>query len=326
MANTKDKIIEIFEQNRGKVISGEIIANEIGISRNAVWKYIQILTSEGYDISKEKGKGYIFKKENDVLSKEGIKKYLNFETGNIYVYDKVSSTNDLLKTKSEENEWTVICACEQEKGKGRLGRSFYSPKDTGVYFSVLIKPTFSIEYSTFLTTACAVSVCNAINKIFNGLNPKIKWVNDIMIDEKKVCGILTEAQYSVENSMFDYVIVGIGINIYTPNGGFPDDIKSIASQLTQEKEEDIKNKIVAYVLNEYHSLYSQIGKGDYIASLYKDMSMVIGKNVTVIRGESKRNAKVLDIDNKCRLIVKYDDGEDGCLSSGEISIKVKKDE
>ena len=168
--------------------------------------------------------------------------------GTVEVFRCINSTNLALRERTQEEEGLVLAAMEQTNGLGRLGRSFMSPANTGIYFSILLKPQIANQEVTLLTTIAAVAVCEAIEK-YTDKKPQIKWVNDIFIDSHKVCGILTQAAFQMENLDPEYVIVGIGINLYMPTEGFGKELENIAGSVLQEQSGDIKNKILAETLN-----------------------------------------------------------------------------
>ncbi len=263
----------------------------------------------------------------DVINTEGIKKYLNGGAGSIVkteVYDCVESTNTLLKAKAREGaeEGLVIVASRQTGGRGRMGRSFFSPEDTGVYLSILLKPEIKSADAVLVTTAAAVAVCRSLEALgVDGAG--IKWVNDIFVSGKKVCGILTEAAVNPENGYLDFAVLGVGINIYSPEGGFPDEIKDIAGAVFENKEADLRNRFTAYFLNEFFGFYGELTERAHCPE-YVERSLVIGKMVNVLSGDNQREALVKGIDNDCCLIVQYKNGEIHKLSSGEISIKLNK--
>lgn len=319
---TKERVLQILEENYGNYVSGEKIAKSLGISRNAVSKNVFGLKNEGYNIKSEKNNGHMLCALNDVISSYGIDKYLDFEC-NTVVYNEIGSTNDFIKEIFNQSvpEFFTVIAKKQNKGKGRLGRSFFSPEETGVYFSFLLKPDFEINISNIITTCASVAVVRAIKKIFPEIKPEIKWVNDVFANGKKVCGILTEGMYNVEVGKFDYVVVGIGINVYFPENGFPEEIKNIAGALSKEKKNDGRNKLIANILNEFHKIYMHYDANE-INTEYKENCFVIGKRVNVVKNGEERPAKAESIDELFRLIVKYDDGTKEALQSGEISIKV----
>ena len=255
-----------------------------------------------------------------VLNKKILEQYLNQKL-NIEIFDELDSTNNYLKKLGSqgEKENRLVIALSQTGGRGRMGRSFYSPNGTGIYFSLLLCPEFSAEKSLLLTVMAAVSVAEAIMK-YDKNDVKIKWVNDIYIDGKKVCGILTEGAIN-SNKKLDYAVVGIGINVIAPENGFPDDIKDIATTIFPGNTEDnIKEKIVADVVNIFFNMYSGTDN-DYI-NRYKEYSYLTGKEINIISGESTRPATVIDITDDCHLLVKNEDGELEEISSGDVSVRL----
>lgn len=319
--STRNEIIALLEQNRGTYISGGKIAEQLSISRTAVWKSIQKLMDEGYNIDAVTNKGYMLSEDTDILSKDGVMRHLNVRMPiRLDVMKSVDSTNLELKRRANEAEGLVVAASEQTGGMGRLGRSFSSPSDTGIYFSILLKPQIDNSEITLLTTIAALAVCEAIEKLTDK-KPLIKWVNDVFIGGKKVNGTLTQASFSVENLAPEYVIVGIGINVYEPIGGFPPELKDIAGAVCSEKQGEFKNRLLAEVLNSYFYYYENFEKKEFIAE-YKKRSFVIGKNVNIISPTDSRRAYVKDIDDACRLVVRYDDGTEDVVSTGEISVRL----
>ena len=319
----KDKVLRDLENNRGKYISGEALAGSLGVTRNSVWKAIKSLEGQGYEILGVPNKGYMLKATSDVLSVQGIEKYIGTQEGvfEIEVYKRLPSTNDLLKN-SNSKEGRVIVAEQQTAGKGRVGRSFYSPKGTGVYFSLLLTPTIPIDEATAITAAAAVAVAEAMEK-FTGDDVEIKWVNDIFIKGKKVCGILTEGVFDVENRRLGQVVLGIGINLTAPEEGFPGDLGVLAGSVFKEGKSpsDSRNLLVAEILLRFWPYYKNLGVKSYLSG-YRQRSMVTGKDILILRGQdSPKKAKALDIDENFHLIVETEDGEVEHLSSGEVSIR-----
>lgn len=318
----KKQIAEILENNRDKYISGNTVAQQFNVTRAAVWKAVKSLSDDGYPIEAIPNKGYRLSSTCDILSAAGIKKYLSDnEFFNIEVNQCVSSTNTILKEKRHggADEGYTVIAGSQTEGRGRLGRSFFSPSDTGIYISILLCPDIPPGDSVLMTTAAAVAVCKAIEELTDR-PPCIKWVNDIYMDKKKVCGILTEASFSIENQKLDHLIVGVGINVYPPNSGFPDEIKESAGAVFTEKISDARNRLAAGFLNSFYNIYQSFENKPFIDE-YKKRSFLIGKQVDVISSSSTTSAVVTGIDNNCRLLVQYGDGSCAALSSGEVRIK-----
>ncbi len=322
MQSTKDKILQFLLAHQGQFISGEQMGKALYLSRNAVWKSIKALQSDGYAISAVSNKGYSLLLTKDILSTEGIKRYLSdTDFFDIQIHKSLASTNDTLKQAASQNakEGSVVIANTQTNGKGRLGRKFYSPDETGVYFSVLLRPKLTNAEITMLTSMAAVAICRAINKA-TGKQAQIKWVNDIFLDNKKICGILSEANFTLENGQIESIILGFGLNIYTPTDGLPPEISNIAGVLLKQKVEDIRNKLVAYTLNECIALYKNFD-AKQIAKEYKELSCIIGKKIQIVKNEANYTAIALDIDEKNQLLVEYDDKSTATLNSGEVSIK-----
>ena len=322
---TKEKLLQLLDENKNNWVSGEITAQKLSISRAAIWKAVKSLRSDGYLIDAVRNRGYRLVSDADVLSELGIWKYLQPECSSldIQVVSEVGSTNDSLREKAIGGypEGTVLIAGMQTDGKGRLGRRFYSPADTGVYMSILLRPTdIPPSKALRLTTAAAVAVCRAIESV-SGKEPKIKWVNDVYLDNRKICGILTEGAVSLESGSLDYVVLGVGINVYCPEKGFPADIEDIAGYIFDEKMSDGKNKIASAFLNNFMKIY-QSGDLESFIDEYRKRNFVIGKNIYVINDGFIRKAFALDIDDNCRLIVCFEDGKIEHLETGEISIRL----
>lgn len=255
------------------------------------------------------------------MDKKVLEQYLNQKL-NITIFQEIDSTNNYLKKigSKGEKENQLVIAESQTGGRGRMGRSFYSPNGTGIYFSLLLHPEFSAEKSLFLTVMAAVSVAETVMR-YNENDVKIKWVNDIYIDGKKVCGILTEGAIN-SNKMLDYAVVGIGINVIVPKNGFPEEIQDIATAIFPgNSEENIKEKIVADVVNKFFDMYNGIDTD--FDKRYKEYSYLTGKEINIISGEDTRPATVIDITDDCHLLVKNENGEIEEISSGDVSVRLK---
>ena len=319
----KEKLLELLDKNKGQFISGENAAEMLDCTRGAIWKAVKSLRDEGYSINAVTNKGYCLDENTDVLSSEGVKKYLSESAKelDVKVYKVVESTNNTLKECANAGapEGTVIISGEQTKGKGRLGRTFFSPSDTGLYMSILLRPEMTASDAIKITTAAAVSVAEAIEKV-SGINPDIKWVNDVYINGKKVCGILTEASFSMENGGLEYAVLGIGVNAYEPENGFPEEIKDVAGAVFRKRENDMRNRLAAEILNSFTYYYKTLERGGYYES-YRKRLMWKGERINVIRGDKKTPAVMIDVDKDCRLKVRYDDGREDYISTGEISIR-----
>lgn len=320
----KEQVLQALEEHKGSTLSGEALAEGMGVSRAAVHKAIKALREEGYRIEAVTNRGYSLAENSDMLSAQGIAAHLAPELSRlpIHVYKTVDSTNNVAKKLALEGaeHGTSILAFHQSCGKGRLGRTFISPANTGIYMSVLLKPSFDMSHSVLITTAASVAVVRAIEKVCS-LKPEIKWVNDIYESGKKVCGILTEAITDFETGRIEYLILGIGINCSTK--GFSEDLLNIAGALEGRFS---KNQLAAEVLNQLLPLVARLEERTFIED-YRTHSMVIGKTVKVYKGGYEKGktaplARVLDIDENGGLQVLYSDGSQETLSTGEISIRL----
>lgn len=323
--SVREEVKKLLEANRDKSLSGQEIAEQIGVTRAAVWKAVNTLKQEGYRIEAVNNRGYRLLEESDILSPEGIKleldeKYRNYK---IDVYKTIDSTNQEVKRQALEGagQGLVVLAEQQTMGKGRRGRSFYSPAGTGIYMSVLFRPSPEQSKDVVLvTTAASVAICRAIRKVLNE-EPEIKWVNDVYFRGKKVCGILTEAVSDFESGQIDTVVVGIGINYHVPEDGFPEEIRGIAGSVCTDENMIPRNSLVAAVLNELFAIYEKLSEREYMED-YRRWSNVIGKDVRFTSGDGWMDAKALDIDDNGGLLVQLDNGEKKTLRTGEITLRV----
>lgn len=359
---TKDKILARLESAGGEYISGTSLAKWLKISRNAVWKAIRSLISEGHNIESSMPRGYRLMDEKDILSIGGISSNIDDDLCHLFTFDvreSVGSTNSLLKeiassgyysretnsfdlqssssgrdsllcdnkelnapsyAPSYAPEGLVLAASHQSAGRGRLGRSFFSPENTGLYFSLLLRPQMAVSDSVFITTAAASSLCIAIEESF-AIKPEIKWVNDLYYKGKKICGILTEANLDLATGALEYVILGVGVNLYPPSGGFPEEIRSVAGSLLDFERSGGRNLLLGRFLTHFWRLYKGSDKCE-ITELYRKYNFTVGKKISVISGDSIRPALALSISDDCSLEVLFEDsGERAYLSSGEISIR-----
>lgn len=319
----KHQVLKILEENRGNSVNGAKLAEELYVTRSSIWKAIKSLQKDGYCITAVTNKGYCLQPGNDIVSAESILPYLREGAGKfkLDVRQTVTSTNTIAKELASQGaeEGTVIIAREQTEGRGRMGRTFYSPNSSGVYLSIILRPHLSIEDSLLITTATAVAVAKAIESVAD-VKAEIKWVNDIFVSGKKVCGILTEASLNFENGGLEYAVVGIGINIDTKD--FPVDIKTIAGSLFTDKPNDtpVTSTLVAEILNNISDCMSSLTDKKYIKE-YRDRSFLIGKEIIVIKGSITVPAIAVTIDERARLVVEYEDKTREALNSGEVSIR-----
>lgn len=323
----KRKIIDMLKSAAGNFVSGETIADELKVTRTAIWKSIQTLKNFGYDIESRGKLGYKLNRMADLLLPAAVQSGLNTKIiaveNNFIHKDLVDSTNNLAKKLAYEGaaDGTVIVAEEQTGGKGRLERNFYSPRCKGIYFSVILRPKCLPKDAPKFTLMAAVAVANAMQR-FN-LPAKIKWPNDIMFDGRKVIGILTELSAQIEK--VNYIVVGIGINVNIATKDFPADIKKVAASLSEINGGKISRlDFFRAVLEEFDKLYCTINAEGFgkIFEYWKKFNITLGRNVKVISAETGEsfNGVAEDIDEDGALIVTTESGRQ-TLYAGDVSIR-----
>ena len=261
---------------------------------------------------------------NDVLNEEGVRRYLHADGLRLQVVPVISSTNTVLKRMAEEGAEEGLCliAEEQTAGKGRMGRSFYSPAGSGLYMSVLLRPMLKAADAVNITACAAVAVAEAIESLAQ-VQAQIKWVNDLYVEGRKVCGILTEASLDSGTAAVNYLVVGIGINIRPPEGGFPADLQKIAGSVFGEEEiPGLRCRLAAAVLDRLLGYYEHLQEKPWLEE-YRKRSLVTGKEIRVLMpGKEPENGTAIGIGDDFSLLVQMEDGTLRRLNSGEVSIRV----
>lgn len=316
----KSDVITTLEKNKGKPVSGQQLADELGVSRAAVWKAIQTLTQEGYNISATRCKGYALDESSDVLSSAGITACLRDRELDVPVVflGETDSTNIQAKRIALEGgaHGTVVVADKQTAGKGRLGRSFYSPAGMGIYLSILLSIQESVPEPQMITVYAAVATARAIEKIC-GEHVGIKWVNDLYLNQKKICGILTEATLSLEGGGIDNIIIGIGINCTGSEEDLPEDLRDKAGFLG--KGDYTRNELAAEVIAQIMRYDNCVFPPDVINE-YRKRSILTGKRVSYSKSGQYREGMVTGITDLGCLVVQLDNGDTDELFSGEVSL------
>ena len=309
----KDDVLKILEENRGKEVSGVFIAQKLGVTRAAVSKAIKRLREEGNGVSSRTNGGYTLSDRSFAMSKIGIEGLLKRQMP-VYYYEQTDSTNTRAKILALEDDCpcALIAAEKQTEGRGRRGRSFYSPGGSGVYFSILVRPELTYEQCQRVVPMTAVAVSRAIEKVCS-VKTQIKWVNDLYYEGKKVCGIATESIGNVEEPCPGALIVGIGINVNTED--FPSELREKAGSLGVVVN---RNALVAACVNEFFDLFGNIDSSDFIKE-YRSKCFVIGQKVWVLT-EPPYEALAENVDKDGKLIVLKSDGKRVRLSTDEVSV------
>lgn len=322
--SVKSDVLRTLEERRGNYFSGEQLAEELSVSRSAVWKAIKALEKEGYRIHAVPNRGYSLMPETDVLSEEGIRAFLQEEYKAIpmQVMKETSSTNLLAKQAAAEGgaDGMLFAAEHQNAGRGRRGRSFVSVPGGNICMSLLLKPNIEAADAVFFTTATCVAVHRAIYKA-TGIRTEIKWVNDLYYRGKKICGILTEAVTDCETGIVDCVIPGIGINFNIAPEAFPEELRETAGALYDGVPVTIsRNELVAEVVNQLFLIRQELKERTFMKE-YREHSMLIGQKIRILGGEKEEEAVALDIDENGGLVVRTADGTLKTLNTGEVTVR-----
>ena len=323
----KQQILQVLENNRGLAMSGQQLADTLNVTRASVWKSIKALQDEGYKIVATTNRGYVLEETNDILSEQSLRACLGeeYRDVDIFTFKTSPSTNAEAMTRLMNGgltHGTLIVADEQTKGRGRMGKSFFSPK-SGIYMSVcLCKSIERMQDVMVITPAAAVAVRSAIAKL-TGIDAKIKWVNDIYIDKKKVCGILTQADIDFESGKAGTFIVGIGINFVEQD--FPDEIKQRACALFQGQPTITRSQLIGEIYRNLIKLTDDLTDRRFMLS-YKQHSLVMNREISYTYNGEDKSGKVIDIDGDGGLVVQENGGGMRNLTCGEISIRSSANE
>lgn len=307
-------------------VSGEEIASRLNVSRTAVWKHIKGLKDAGYEIVSHSRSGYQLKSAPDLLLPEEIKPLLDTKIigKEIVYYDEIASSNETAKKLAREGapDGTVVIAEAQGAGKGRLSRGWFSPHHKGIWFSVILRPTFLPQEAPKCTLMAAVAIVRAARKF--GLDVGIKWPNDVLYDGKKLVGILTEM--SAEMERINYVVIGTGINVNMNIEDFPDDVKDIATSMSLINGAPLsRTELFAEVLSAMDDLYADVEKNGFggVFDEWRKYTVTLGQEVNVIGVKETYSGVAVDIDDDGALLIDTADGRRRFLA-GDVSIRPKK--
>ena len=317
----KDKILSALK-NSDNYISGEILSRSLGITRSAVWKNIRQLRQEGYIIDSVTNKGYRLQKDCNMIDTDKVMKDLHCDNigKKLIILKSTDSTNNEIKKIAAlgEESGTVVTAETQTSGRGRFGRQWSSDKG-GLYFSILLRTDLPPSNIAAITLAAGYAVCLAVRE-YTGLDARIKWPNDIIVENRKICGILTEI--AAQSDSIDYIIIGIGININ--NTEFPDEIKHKASSIHLETNKnsdksDFFRTVLIYLDKVISSFLISISIDDM--SSFKRICATIGREVSVKRGENVLKGIARDITPFGELVIETEDSQKITISSGEVTVQ-----
>lgn len=325
----KDDVIKLISRE-SDYISGEAISRKLGVTRAAVNSAVKALRDEGYEITSSTNKGYLLTKSPDILTKGSVSVFLpDALIPKVHVFDSVDSTNNVLKDMARNGapSGTVVIADHQTGGKGRRGRSFSSPKGVGVYLSFLFKPESGFDKISNLTSWTAIAVSDAIYNAYE-IDSQVKWVNDLLMNRKKICGILTEVSVEGESGFIDTCIIGIGVNVNESPSDFPAEISEIATSISIENDgkKFFRAKLASEIIKSMDKLSSDWPDGSsYYLERYRDINVTAGSKITayslMAENGNGRMGTALAINDDFSLKVEFADGSVSDLKSGEVSVR-----
>lgn len=320
----RDEILDFFRKNEGKFVSGQEMSEACHVSRTAIWKHIKILRAKGYQIESYTKKGYRLLAEPDLVGPLEMEPLLRTESfGRTYHYfERTESTNGEAKKLAAAGapEGTVVITEEQVAGRGRLNRGWFSPYAKGLWFSLVLRPNFLPMEAPKCTLMAAVALVKAFREL--GLTEAgIKWPNDILVNGRKLVGILTEMNGSMEE--ISYIVMGIGINTGTQYEELPEEIKDIATSFAIEGVSINRRQALALILKHLEVQYQKVLQAGFGSTLaeWRELSITLGQDVMVKAPGSTTYGKAIDIDNDGNLLVDYGNGQVERIVAGDVSIR-----
>lgn len=319
----KSEILRLLKESN-TYISGQQLCEQFQVSRTAVWKVIDQLKKEGYQIEAVRNRGYRLIDSPDVMSKAEIESLMDtkWAGSNVVYYDEIDSTNNRAKEAGDNKapHGTLFVADMQVAGKGRRGRVWQSPAGSSIYMTILLYPEISPLKAPQLTLVMAIAVAEGIKEV-TGLDTKIKWPNDIVVNGRKICGILTEM--STEIDYINHVVIGAGINVNQDD--FPEDIRKTASSLKMELGKQVKrSELIAAIMKSFEKDYEIFVKTEDLSGLqelYNSMLVNLDRDVKVLEPGNEYEAHALGINKTGELIVRTAEGEEKEIYAGEVSVR-----
>lgn len=321
----KTEILRLL-RDQDSYVSGQQLCEQFGVSRTAVWKVINQLKEEGYQVEAIRNKGYRIVNQPDLMTQEEIQSRIADSTKwagqSLHVYPVTDSTNIQEKQLGETGalHGTLVVADKQNAGRGRRGRSWESPQGCSIYMSILLRPDFMPDKAPMLTLVMAYSVEKAL-KNCTGLNVQIKWPNDLIINGKKVVGILTEM--STEIDYINHVVIGVGINVNMES--FPMEIEEKATSLRIEAGCMIqRSQIIAEIMRQFEQDYEKFLETEDLSWLKDDYNTCLvnrGRDVVIHGAEGSYGAQALGINDTGELLVRREDGSEEAVYAGEVSVR-----
>ena len=322
MVMTKDRVLALLK-GAGDYFSGEEMSRQLHVSRAAVHMAVKQLRGEGYEVLSATNRGYRLACAPDRLSMGEILPWLPAgRAERVRFFESLESTNTYLRRETGAPGGTVAVAGAQTGGRGRQGRGFYSPKDMGVYLSMLVRPEVSHADTAGVSACAAIAVAEAIEAVA-GVRPGVKWVNDLMLGGRKVCGILTEMAVEAETGRVEHLIVGAGVNVGQAPGDFPEALREIATSVRAFTGAGVdRGRLAGEMIARLDALFSgwPDNRQAYLDAYRRDC-VTLGREVVITQGESVRHAFAEGLGDDFSLIVRFPDGRREALNYGELSVR-----
>ena len=323
---SREKVLSLLLEQRDSYVSGEEMSRRLGISRAGVWKAVQALREEGCEIDSVPNRGYRLLSSPDRLREGELAGFLSgcLVGSALACLEVIDSTNTECKRRAVAGapEGLVVTAEEQTAGRGRRGRSFQSPRGRGLYLSALLRPRLEPAAVTDMTAWVAVAVCDGIQAAC-GIRPRIKWTNDLVLNGKKLAGILTELGLEGETNSLDYLIPGVGINVNQRPEDFAPELRDMATSLSMELGHPVRRaQLAAQVILALDRMYAAFPQQKQVyLDKYRAVCLTPGNQVQLITPASRQEARAIAIDDDFRLVVELPDGTRKALSAGEVSVR-----
>lgn len=321
---SQQRVCAALQAAEGAYLSGEELSRSIGITRAAVWKAVEALRRQGYDIEARTGRGYRLRQSPDLLRRETVEAYLSAPRADWEVLESVDSTNSACRRLALEGaeDGTVVMADCQTAGRGRRNRSFQSPAGKGLFLSILWRPGCTPDKLLPLTALSAVAVYRAVERVCS-VNLRIKWPNDLVLHGKKLGGILTEMALEGESGLVSHAVVGIGLNVHHLPSDFEGQVRDIATSLDMELDGRVcRGKLAAALLEELDYLRGEVlFAPEKWLEPYRAACLNIGQTVQLIRGETRERVEAVAVDGQFGLVVRHENGELETVRSGEVSVR-----
>lgn len=324
---SRDAVLSLLREEEG-FLSGEALSRRLGLSRAAVWKAVDALRGAGYEIEARTGLGYRLTSAPDVLTEAEIRGFLGPTAAvgrELRCFQELDSTNNYLKSLADAPDGLAVTAESQTAGRGRMDRSFQSPRGQGIYLSVLLRPPLPPDRLPPMTALAGVAVCAAVERVC-GVRPGLKWPNDPVLNGKKLCGILTELSLEAETGRVQSLVLGVGINVGQGPEDFSPEVREVATSLLQVLGKPVSRpRLTAALLEELDRAYAALLAGDLSAYLaaYRRDCVNLGKTVQLIPfgGGARETAQAVDVDGEFSLVVRGADGRERTVRSGEVSVR-----